>query len=858
MRVKKLTMQAFLAFREKTVIDFSKYDIDNGLLLITGPTGSGKSTIFDAICFALYGRTSLESRKVNSLRSDFAKANVLTYVELEFYHNNKLYCVRRSPEYMRKKKRGVGFVREPASAFMEVDSRKLVKPGDVSSYLEDLLGLDYKQFCQISMLSQGEFTKFLMASSEERTSIFRKIFATDIYSNIMLRLKNDCRECEARYNQIKLLLDKEKGKITDLDCKNLTNDDVIDTLNKRLELEKETLGELEIKRNGLHNKKKEMAIYLENVEKMNEKIIKLHDTRECLSKIKNGYSSVCLDREILDYNLNVVPEIKNVRSLLEKDEESVKNLTAKLDDAMLDLKKLEKKISLNKESFERLERYPKLIKKLNDEVNLVRNKLDKIKTYEKKMKIIDDETVRLKEVIACYDASVKEEVLMEEAFYLNEAYLLAENLKEGEACLVCGSVRHPKLAVKPIDSYTKEDINLKRNEVLEYARNKDSIIMHIDTLKEEIDELNLSLEDVRDHGKLYLDRELKIVSDRDKLEEEYNDLSSLKIELTSQKQALLEVIEVYKKELDNLRKNIDIGHQKLEKLYLEYDTNATCYDEKIIDSLRLKKLQKKVQEYDKQVMNYSTTISLLEEEVGDSCVVDVSHEREIALEIDKQYNSIDKKYIDSSAFVLRLEDSIRTIVEYNCKYEEVFKELMMKRRISDTANGALTGHMRMTFENYVQSYYLTNVLREANKRLVKMTDGRYELVKMDNLSLRGKVGLDFSVNDAYTGRVREVSTLSGGEKFTASLALALGLSDVISMYAGGIKVDCLFIDEGFGSLDQDALNQAINTLSDLVDNDKLVGIISHVDELISRIDKKIVVKKKNDGSCLEVINKYAR
>ena len=129
-----------------------------------------------------------------------------------------------------------------------------------------------------------------------------------------------------------------------------------------------------------------------------------------------------------------------------------------------------------------------------------------------------------------------------------------------------------------------------------------------------------------------------------------------------------------------------------------------------------------------------------------------------------------------------------------------------------------------------------------------MTDGRYELVKMDNLSLRGKVGLDFSVNDAYTGRVREVSTLSGGEKFTASLALALGLSDVISMYAGGIKVDCLFIDEGFGSLDQDALNQAINTLSDLVDNDKLVGIISHVDELISRIDKKIVVKKKNDGS----------
>jgi exonuclease SbcC len=181
------------------------------------------------------------------------------------------------------------------------------------------------------------------------------------------------------------------------------------------------------------------------------------------------------------------------------------------------------------------------------------------------------------------------------------------------------------------------------------------------------------------------------------------------------------------------------------------------------------------------------------------------------------------------------------------------EEYTLVNGLSRTANGELAGKEKLAFEQYVQASYFNRILQEANKRLAPMSGGRFQLLRREVAqSLAAQSGLDLDVLDHYTGKVRDVRTLSGGESFKASLSLALGLSDVVQSFAGGLQVDALFVDEGFGALDADSLEQAIRTLAQLTAGNRLVGIISHVAELGERIDKQLLVKKTNRGSEVEL------
>ena len=213
MQLKKLTLQAFGPFKDKVIIDFESEKIDKGLLLISGDTGAGKTTLFDAICFALYGQTSGETRTANSLRSDWASPEDDTFVDLEFYYKNKLYEIKRSPEYSRKKKSGTGETKQLPTAEFEINGRVITKVNEATKEIENLIGLNYKQFRQVAMLSQGEFTKFLLASSEEKTAIFRKIFGTDFYDRLQNRLKSYRMTMESELYSVKEKIDTESANL---------------------------------------------------------------------------------------------------------------------------------------------------------------------------------------------------------------------------------------------------------------------------------------------------------------------------------------------------------------------------------------------------------------------------------------------------------------------------------------------------------------------------------------------------------------------------------------------------------------------------------------------------------------------
>ena len=177
------------------------------------------------------------------------------------------------------------------------------------------------------------------------------------------------------------------------------------------------------------------------------------------------------------------------------------------------------------------------------------------------------------------------------------------------------------------------------------------------------------------------------------------------------------------------------------------------------------------------------------------------------------------------------------------------------KALSNTANGNLTGKEKIALEIYVQRFYFSRILRYANVRLMMISSGQYELVlRKEPVNQKSQSGLELDVVDHYNGSVRSVKTLSGGESFQASLSLALGLADEIQASAGGIRLDTMFVDEGFGSLDEEALSQAMRVLSSLADSRRLVGIISHVGELKQQIEKQLVVTKdKSGGSQVELV-----
>mgnify|MGYP001187283806 CR=1 FL=1 len=226
---------------------------------------------------------------------------------------------------------------------------------------------------------------------------------------------------------------------------------------------------------------------------------------------------------------------------------------------------------------------------------------------------------------------------------------------------------------------------------------------------------------------------------------------------------------------------------------------------------------------------------------------------------------------EKRALALRLQESdhileelsrtnaIKEIAIGNGKEElklrkKIEKQYLPILELSKTANGELSGKDKITFESFVQGFYFDRVLRAANLRLGEMTEGRYRLLRAENASdKRSQSGLEMEVMDYFTGKSRSVKSLSGGEAFKASLALALGLSDVIQSHAGGVQVDAMFIDEGFGALDEQSREQAVLVLQRLSYGNRLVGIISHITELKENIDKKIMVQRGSTGSSVEII-----
>lgn len=1040
MIIKKLIVSAFGPYATEQELDFEKYLDNQNMFVITGNTGAGKTTIFDAINFVLYGEASGSERDGKSLRSDFADSSTKTEVKLWFSLKNKDYYIKRSPQYFRSKQRGEGLTENKAEAELIYDDKTITGTKEVTRQVEEILGITCEQFKQLVMIPQGEFKKLLNSDSDKKEEIFRKIFGTKVFSDIQNNIKTEANSLKKsieevlrdRENKIKSFqLRKDDDLLNSLILnKDLNIELILEEFVKSIDADKEEDRILKEKEDNIKSKLDNLSKELVLGKEANKKLETLEKYKIDFERLNALKESFKLKEEELRYAKKAVTALNYEEKYIEKKRildrirknlsisiENLNKLKIHLEKAEVDFKKevekepirnelnkrideiqgLKEKTLVYKENSEKLnllkasytkikerienikkeiDEKTKLLIEINNEINIIQSlkeeasKLDieslnykakeeKLNTLKLSIDKLINELSKEKKLREDYEVLNNNYInkrkiyeALDESFRNNLAGILAKNLEEGKECPVCGSISHPNLAkledkdisedeVKKakleeeasrkkmevsLTNLTKikaeinslkndninklfkeifneeleEDISLSFNKVYKELISVEEILNNITLKKKEVDkeilkELNLSKKkseienlnealrkELEEKNNELLVREGEVKTQEANLNNIVNDfkgsiksIEELNLEekdISNKLKALKEAYEKSELDLKNIKTEFDKENgnkDTLEKQEKEADTeynncvaefkdkvlslgfeNYKDYISKRKQESEIEVLENEIQKYNVDLSNANKLYSLTLEECKNIKFVDIKSIEASIEEVDKERvyinNLLKEVYLRINQNTKILEDCL----SFNKKIETQEEKYKTIGRLSKIING--DNPRKISFERYVLAAYFEDIISAANIRFSKMTNSRFELLRKEDVGDKRKgQGLDLEVYDNYTGKSRDVKTLSGGESFKASLAMALGLSDVVQRYSGGIQLDTIFIDEGFGTLDPESLDIAIETLIDLQDNGRVVGIISHVQELKDRIEVKLEVTSTNQGSKVE-------
>lgn len=920
MRPIKLKISAFGPYSGVTEFDFDKLGT-GGLYLITGDTGAGKTTIFDAITYALYGDPSGNNRDASMLRSKYADDSVPTEVELLFSYYGKEYTVKRNPEYFRANKRGEGTTKQIAGAeIIYPDGKTVTKIKDVDNAVKEIIGIDRNQFCQIAMIAQGDFLKLLLSPTKERMEIFRHIFKTELFSNLQERLKREsgalADECDTIKRSIAqyiggIVCDEDNADSIEVEKAkkgNLTTEDTVVLLEKLiLEDEKAEAEFAELK----------IALQKE-LDAVKARVAKAKDialAKEDLLKNEKALAEQTEQKELLskkcDEEKEKQPQIKDLTESAAK----IKATLPEYDELAAKLSQLNNNTAVIEESSDKVASLEKKTKELTDEIAALNEELKTLqKAGEDKIRFEADKAVQLElskkltalksniaalsvarekyqSAIKKYEAKASKAAELDSAYkcknkmYLDaQAGILADTLEENMPCPVCGSTEHPNIATRPENAPTKEELGALQDQVANANSEANTAREAAGSLKGALDEKENSVQaEIQSLlGEVSFDDAVsaveaklldigEVVSDLDQqIKEAQKKIDRKKVIETALPQKT-EVLEKAKKDIELIRDDVKTKaaeNKSLEERIAQLQAKLT-FESKSKAEAEITTLTKTAEQIQKDFEVAQKNLNACNEKLaslksardeitkrldGDGDV-DLENESELqsALEGKQKKLSNDEKVVHSRLTANRKSlDNIKAKADALIAAENKYAWV---KSLSNTANGNISGKEKIMLETYIQMNYFDRIIARANTRLMIMTGGQYDLVRRkEALNKQGQSGLDLDVIDHYNGSERSVKSLSGGESFKASLALALGLADEIQSSAGGIKLDTMFVDEGFGSLDEDSLSQAMKALASLADGNRLVGIISHVGELKQKIEKQIVVTKdKSGGSRAEII-----
>ncbi len=910
MRPLKLTLSAFGPYAAETTLDMRALG-ESGLYLIGGDTGAGKSTIFDAISFALYGETLTAGRRGESLRSRYAAPTSGTYVELTFSYADKEYTVRRNPEYTRLSKRGNNVTKEHPGATLTLPDGKTVNGvKNVSDSIEQILGVSAEQFVGITMIAQGDFRRLLLSATEERRRIFRRLFRTDRYDVLTDLLKKKSAALQAQSSALRERIRTQIDLLPVSEAEGEPAETLLSAKEGRVE------GDALIQAvEGLLAEQKHLLRTLEKDEKKQEKqIAELDSALAVQNEAKNALAAAASLREEYEKNESLLAACKKEQGTLFEKETQMQALASSLvmqrnalmryeslENAEGELRRLRVALVAAEKMAAEAERdlaaSRLCVQEMEETLHKVAEAKEALLVCEGEIERVSLRTERLETLSAQQSAlsamqksceELKEEYKMlrakEEAaaaLYAeqNRAYLdaqagiLAGELKEGAPCPVCGAREHPAPAAAPVSVITAATVDAARTAWEELLRKCSEHAEQLAAAKARIEQMDNSCASLIDALSLPsaspvpadLIAEAKAslagqAAERDRLSlllEKNADLPTrctkekerarvLEVALESAKSNASEcarLVAVQEKAAALLREDLAFSDLASAKENIQKDEAAyNAYLKKIAD------MQTKIYEITKN----NAAIGGREAEL-----LRISKKYD-----EEKYSSFLKQKEECGAARQSLTLRIRAADIALSRTESILSELRILHRtlseceqtlsvyapLADTAAGTLSGKEKIMLETYAQISAFERVIARANRRFLAMSDGQYELCRRaEAADARSQSGLDLDVLDHYNGSRRPASTLSGGESFMASLSLALGLSDEMQAQAGGIRMECMFVDEGFGSLDEESLKLALRALTSLSEGQCLVGLISHVSYLKERIEKQILVTKRREG-----------
>lgn len=911
MRPITLTMSAFGPYAGAITLEVDKLG-EQGLYLITGDTGAGKTTIFDAITYALYGEPSGETRDPNMFRSKYAAAETATFVELVFRCRGELYTVRRNPEYERPAKRGGGFTTQKADAELHCpDGRIVTKAREVTRAVEEILGISRDQFTQVAMIAQGDFLKLLLAATDQRIEIFRKIFNTTRYQKLQYKLRDDAaalsKECGKLQDSIEQYADgivcreEDPRAQTAAVAKDLPVAEMMTLLEELLADDEARQKELEAKRTNLEE---ENGILTQQItrEKTNR------ENRLALEAAQTELAGLAPEIEAADRTLAELdarkPEVETLKAqaaaLTEQlpQYDRLEQLLQEKDDVLRQAEEMRRDAEYAQEQLSKLrEELGSAQAELQElgtaDVDLVNAQHDlekqedlvrQLQALSEELKALETLRTRFQTAFAAYQAAAELARDREEewrgknsAFLAGQAGILASKLQRGTPCPVCGALEHPAPAdlVQGIPSeeeldraqiaaekarkaereaeQTARELKGKRDEKeVSLLAGAESLLTGVtgDTLPDV-----LEAEQTAQLTKLtHLQKVCSETEQRVKRAGELRDEVSEKETVLQERSAMYQDAKVEAEKLA-VRGQALSEQSAVQAAQLKYKDRRAAEIEISAWSGEVNRFREELETAEETARQLAQRRSTAEGRIKTLSEL-LAGAEEVELEAIESRQTAIKTELDAlgreaRGIHTRLErnrDTLSGVKRQVRAMEEKTGHLQWLRSLSNTANGTISGREKIMLETFVQMTYFDRILVRANTRFMMMSGGQYELrrrVEADNN--RSQSGLELEVIDHYNGSLRSVKTLSGGESFKASLSLALGLADEIQSAAGGVQLDTMFVDEGFGSLDEESLGQALRALSELSEGRRLVGIISHVSELKEKIDKQIVVKKDRTG-----------
>ena len=998
-----LTLSAFGPYPDTITIDFESFQED-GLFLITGPTGSGKTMIFDAMIFALYGKTSGQIRQTDSLRCDHALNEIPTFVEFSFSLHQQNYTIKRNPKYYLEGKKTP---KQPSALLILPDGKMVEGIKEVNQKMISLLGVDDQQFKQICMIAQGEFTKLIMASSDEREKVLRELFHSETYQKLEEKLKVHLKTYQDKYD---LLLNKRKDLMQELQV-----EDHQEYLSKQTKLIASQQKEYDDLKKDLDQKKQQLQLY----RLQNQRLIQLKDLKQQFQDLKKQEN----DYQELNKTVDTLKKAQETNYLYIsyiKQQKKLQTLKLNQEDFLKQLKKLEKDyqekkvqantLTVKQQTKEKLQNQIQETKQLINQIYQYQNDYQNLQTLKQQYRMLDEEhklflkkkekfenglqrdqeriqseqqvqskyelikqqyvrlneqKVKVHQLSDYYDQILKlnenksdlqEEYTvvekqvdhekmqynqMEKLYFRKQAGIFALQLKEDQPCPICGSLHHPHPAQIEKEDITKEKLDQQAKKVKQQEHRLQDILQKIllsnqkkEMLVKQTKQLSSELNIQEEISKEIFIKELDHLSkDEKRMKKEYlelqdelkyiqklkksvalslKDMSTYESKELKQAQSLENIqvqIHQLSGKLDDSLRQYEIGevnknyqqvqkeyrqlsleietiqqdYEKVKNKYLEIKTKISSLNQQIIQEqeiydeldnkyhtaldafineeefLNLKTqinqisiLEKKYQDYLISLKSLNEQIISLENEVKDSTYVDLSSLSETIKEVNQQLreknDDLEKLKIDYSLKEKMIKD-IQKINQQLEKDEDTYQRYLDLYNLASGKNNA-----RVSIERYVLATYFENMLIYANVIMKQLSQGRYQLLRKDDAGKgRSQQGLELDVFDQESGNIRSIKTLSGGESFKAALSLALGLSRMVQDYAGGNELNTLFIDEGFGSLDSQSLDQAMNCLMELHHENKLIGIISHVSDLKDRIERQLVVERKQKQSVIQMI-----